>query len=66
MDNAARFIELLENGKLKKCILPNTAQDYTVFQEQKDLKEYCHFLNSFAYDILAECEVSAYNGDEQI
>lgn len=66
MDNAERFIELIQEGKIKKDILPNTAPDYTKSQEQKDLKEYCLFLNSFAFDELFKGEVKNYIGDEQI
>lgn len=66
MSEAKRFIELLESGKIKKVILPNTAPDYTVYQEQRDLENYRFFVNSFAFDELVECEVAIYNGDEQV
>ena len=66
MDRAGRFVELLENGKIKKNILPNSSEDYTLIQEQKELEEYVRFLNSFAFDTLSECEVALYNGDEQV
>lgn len=38
MDRAGRFVELLENGKIKKNILPNSSEDYTLIQEQKELE----------------------------
>lgn len=66
MSGAERFIELLQSGKIKKATLPNTAPDYTAHQEEKDLKEYRFFVNSFAFDELEECEVARYNGDEQV
>lgn len=66
MNKAARFLELLEEGKIRKHILPNTAQDYTYFQKQKDLENYRFFANSFALDEIMKCEVTLYNGDEQI
>lgn len=66
MNRAARFVELLEEGKIRKNILPNTALDYTAFQEQKDLDNYFFFANSFAMDEVMKCEVTLYNGDEQV
>lgn len=66
MENAKRFIDLIEAGKLKKQTLPNTAPDYSQCQEKKDLDNYRFFANSFALDEIMNCEVSSYNGDEQI
>lgn len=66
MQKAERFVELLEKGKIKKHILPNTAPDYTGVQEQKDLREYCFFLSSFEFDELRKIEVKSYYGDEQV
>lgn len=66
MSNAEKFIELLESGKIKKQILPNSAPDYSAEQEKKDLENYRFFANSFALDEIMKCEVAAYNGDEQI
>lgn len=66
MDNAEKFIELLEAGKIKKNILPNCAPDYSVIQEKQDLENYRFFANSFALDEIINCEVALYNGDEQI
>lgn len=43
MDNAKKFIELLEGGKIRKHILPNTAPDYSAVQEKKDLENYRFF-----------------------
>ena len=66
MNRAERFIELIENGKIRKHILPNNAPDYSVYQEEKDLENYKFFVNSFALDEITKCEVAFYNGDEQI
>lgn len=66
MNNAEKFIELLEEGKIRKHILPNTAPDYSTSQEKKDLENYRFFANSFALDEVMKCEVGFYNGDEQI
>ena len=66
MDKAQRFIELLEEGKIRKDLLPNTAPDYSLSREQEDLERYRFFANSFAMDEIMKCEVSFYNGDEQI
>lgn len=64
-NSAEKFITLLERGKIRKVILPNTATDYTVSQEAKDLQKYKRFLQSFAYDDIKECEVRVYNGDQE-
>lgn len=66
MENAIRFIELLEEGKIRKHILPNNAPDYSYSQEKMDLENYRFFANSFALDEIMKCEVAFYNGDEQI
>ena len=36
-NSAEKFITLLERGKIRKVILPNTSTDYTISQEAKDL-----------------------------
>ncbi|MCI8691483.1 MAG: hypothetical protein HFH91_01845 [Lachnospiraceae bacterium] len=61
---AYSFCELLNRGKIRKNILPNTSPDYTVSAEQSDLIRYKRFLNSSAYDEIKECEVRKYNADE--
>lgn len=61
---AYSFRELLNRGKIRKNILPNTSPDYTVSAEQSDLIRYKRFLNSSAYDEIKECEVRKYNADE--
>lgn len=66
MNNAKRFVELLEEGNIRKHILPNSAPDYSLSQEKKDLENYRFFANSFALDEIMKCEVAFYNGDEQI
>ena len=63
-DNKGReFISLLERGIIRK-ILPNTSDDYSDWQEDRDLFLYKKFLQSFAFDDILECEVKKYNGDE--
>jgi hypothetical protein len=62
-NSAQEFIMLLEKGRVRKDILPNTSTDYTITQEAKDLQRYKRFLQSFAYDDIKACEVRAYNGD---
>ncbi|MCM1184685.1 MAG: hypothetical protein NC337_15045 [Roseburia sp.] len=66
MERAERFMELLENGKIRKHILPNSAPDYSIYQEKRDLENYRFFANSFALDDVMKCEVGLYNGDEQV
>lgn len=61
--NAKNFVSLLEQGIIRKNILPNTSEDYSKEQEEKDLQRYKRFLQSFAYDDIKECEVKSYNGD---
>lgn len=58
------FISLLERGIIRKNILPNTSDDYSDWQEDRDLFLYKRFLQSFAFDDILECEVKKYNGDE--
>lgn len=60
---AKEFIRLLEKGKIRKNILPNTSTDYTAMQEEIDLKRYIKFLQSFAYDDIKACKVGMYRGD---
>ncbi len=60
---ARNFISLLERGVIRKNILPNTSEDYSKEQEEKDLYYYKKFLQSFAYDDIKECEVKNYYGD---
>ena len=61
---ASNFFELLNKGKIRKHIVPNTSPDYTDSAEQIDLMRYKRFLNSSAYDEIRECEVRKYNADE--
>ena len=63
-NSAKNFSLLLEKGIIRKNILPNTAEDYSLRQEQRDLIQYKKFLQSFAYDDIKNCEVSRYNGDQ--
>jgi hypothetical protein len=64
MSAANSFFDLLNKGKIRKNILPNTAPNYTDEMEQIDLLRYKRFLNSSAYDEIKECEVRKYNADE--
>ena len=64
MSAANSFFDLLNKGKIRKNILPNTAPNYTDEMEQIDLLRYKRFLNSSAYDEFKECEVRKYNADE--
>ena len=64
MSAANGFFDLLNKGKIRKNILPNTAPNYTDEMEQIDLLRYKRFLNSSAYDEIKECEVRKYNADE--
>lgn len=61
--SAQNFISLLERGIIRKNILPNTSEDYSKEQEDKDLLRYKRFLQSFAYDDMKEYEVRSYYGD---
>ena len=61
---AKKFTKLLLEGKIRKNILPNTACDYTMTAELRDLKKYIRFINSSAYDDIMNCEVRKYNADE--
>ena len=61
---ANNFFDLLNKGKIRKHILPNTSPDYTDSAEKTDLMRYKRFLNSFVYDEIKECEVRKYNADE--
>ncbi len=61
--SAKNFITLLERGVIRKSILPNTSENYSLEQEKRDLYHYKKFLQSFAYDDILECEVKAYYGD---
>ena len=64
MSAANSFFDILNKGKIRKNILPNTAPNYTDEMEQIDLLRYKRFLNSSAYDEIKECEVRKYNADE--
>ncbi len=64
MSAANSFFDLLNKGKIRKNLLPNTAPNYTDEMEQIDLLRYKRFLNSSAYDEIKECEVRKYNADE--
>lgn len=55
--NAERFVDSIENMKsphLRGCVSlgerEGTIEDYSVYQERKDLERYKEFLNSSAFD----------------
>ncbi|MCD8327285.1 MAG: hypothetical protein LUC90_11605 [Lachnospiraceae bacterium] len=62
-ESAKNFSMLLEEGIIRKNLLPNTAEDYSKVQEKNDLAQYKKFMQSFAYDDIKECRVRDYNGD---
>lgn len=65
MSREARdFIKLVKTGQLPKEILPNSAPNYTLFQEKVDTDYYIRvFLQSAAYDLIKECEEVTYDGE---
>ena len=76
MNNRNKFIESLFVGKLKNGLkngevtdterMKNAIEDYSIYQEKKDLESYKSFMNSSAYDEIKEVKVSSYRGDEEI
>ena len=74
MNNREKFIKSLELGKFKNGLkngevtdterMKNAIEDYSIYQEKKDLESYRRFMNSSAYDEIKECEVRKYNADE--
>ena len=61
---ARQFILLIKTGQLPKEILPNSAPNYTLFQERQDTDFYVNaFLKSAAYDFVKKCEAVIYNGE---
>jgi len=66
MKNSENFIKLLKNGTIRKQILKNSSPDYTKAREEYDLQGYIRFVNSRRMDILMDCEVKPYCGDEQV
>jgi hypothetical protein len=51
---AKRFIEDLKNGKIKKDVLPNTAENYSKEEEKKDFDRFCKFAETDYYKELID------------
>lgn len=76
MNNRKNFIESLEAGKFKNGLkngevtdterMKNAIEDYSIYQEKKDLESYKRFMNSSSYDEIKEVQVTSYHGDEEI
>lgn len=62
---AKKFVSQLKDGRIRKYILPNTAENYTVKAELEDFLLYKRFINSSSYDDIRECEVREYDGDNE-
>ncbi len=60
---AKTFTNLVSKGIIRKNILPNTSEDYSLSQEAKDLKQYKSFLKSSSYDDILQCKVGEYIGE---
>lgn len=74
MNNREKFIKSLELGKFKNGLKNgevtdaermNAIEDYSIYQEKKDLESYRRFMNSSAYDEIKEVQVPSYYGDEE-
>ena len=58
--------ENLKNGKVTDTErMKNAIEDYSIYQEKKDLESYRRFMNSSAYDEIKEVQVPSYYGDEE-
>ena len=66
MKNSEKFINLLKDGTIRKHVLKNSSPDYTKAREEYDLQGYMRFVNSRRMDVLRDCEVKKYCGDEQV
>ena len=61
---ARQFLKLIKTRRLPKEILPNSAPNYTLFQERFDTDFYINvFLQSAGYDFIQECEAVEYDGE---
>lgn len=75
MNNREKFIQSLELGKFKNRLkngevtdterMKNAIEDYSIYQEKKDLESYKRFMNSSSYDEIKEVKVPSYCGDEE-
>lgn len=60
---AQRFLKRLQDGTIKKDILPNSFEDYTGRKEQEDLEAYNRYLYTLAYESYLENRKVVYYGD---
>lgn len=75
MNNREKFIKSLESGKFKNRLkngevtaterMKNAIEDYSIYQEKRDLERYKRFMNSSSYDYIKEVQVSSYCGYEE-
>lgn len=75
MNNREKFIQSLQSGKFKNRLkngevtdterMKYAIEDYSIYQEKKDLELYRRFINSSAYDEVKEVQVPSYRGDEE-
>lgn len=61
---ASRFLELLNKGILRQHLLPNSAEEYSLRQEQLDLDHFRKFLCTSAYDEVRLRGVDTYAGEQ--
>ena len=75
MNNREKFIKSLESGNFKNGLkngevtdterMKYAIEDYSIYQEKKDLESYRRFMNSSSYDEIKEVQVPSYRGDEE-
>ena len=75
MNNREKFIESLQAGKFENGYkkgevtdterMKNAIEDYSIYQEKKELELYKHFMNSSSYDEIKKVQVPSYRGDEE-
>jgi len=75
MNNREKFIQSLQSGKFQNGYkkgeitdterMKNAIEDYSIYQEEKDLQSYRCFMNSSAYDEIKRVQVPSYRGDEE-
>lgn len=76
MNNREKFIKSLWSGNFKNRLkngevkdterMKYAIEDYSIYQEKKDLESYRRFMNSSAYDEVRKVEVPSYRGNEEI
>lgn len=74
MNNREKFIKSLEtgmfknglkNGEITESERMGAIDDYSIYQEKKDLESYKRFMNSSSYDEIKKVQVPLYCGDEE-